>query len=233
MENLIDELALDVLPGDLRGLALEHLEGCTLCRGRLEELSESADELLLAYGPAEPPEGFEARVLDRLASERVRGEPARGEPARGRRRRESRARRRSWRIAVTVAAAAAAIVGLALAGGRLESGGTTSSTHLATPRHSDLRTVALIAADGHAIGDVSAYSGTPAWVFMRVDHGTESDTYQCVLDIAGGKTLWIGPMVIARGQGGWGEHVNVDAQDVRAARLVDDTGRTVATATFR
>jgi hypothetical protein len=68
---------------------------------------------------------------------------------------------------------------------------------------------------------------------MRVDHGAESDTYQCVLDVAGGKTLWIGRMVISRGLGGWGQHVDVDARDVRAARLVDDTGRTVATATFR
>jgi hypothetical protein len=40
-------------------------------------------------------------------------------------------------------------------------------------------------------------------------------------------------MVISRGEGGWGEHVNVDAKDVLAARLVDDTGRTVATAAFR
>jgi hypothetical protein len=222
MDDLIDELALDVLPGELRGRALEHLEGCALCRGRVEELSESADDLLFAYEPAEPPDGFEARVLNRLASERVQAEEVRGRP-----------RRRSWRIAVAVAAAAAAIVGLALAGSSVVSGGATSRSHLAAPRHADLRTVALIAADGRRIGDASTYSGTPAWVFMRVDHGTESDTYQCVLDIAGGKSVWIGPMVISRGEGGWGEHVNVDARDLRAARLVDDTGLTVATATFR
>jgi hypothetical protein len=218
MEDLIDELALDVLPGDLRGLALEHLEGCTLCRSRVEELSESADELLFAYRPAEPPAGFEARVLNRLAAEQVRSRP----------------RRRPWRIAVAVAATAAAIAGLGLAAGSALSGGTTTgTTHVAAPQRAGLRTVALISADGQPIGDVSAYSGTPAWVFMRVDHGTESDTYQCVLDIAGGNSLWIGPMVISRGEGGWGEHVNVDAKNVRAARLVDDTGRTIATATFR
>src|SRR6516165_2420792 len=93
MDELIDELALDVLPGDLRGLALEHLEGCSTCRGRVEELSESADQLLFAYRPAQPPAGFEARVLNRLEAERGRGRP----------------RRRPWRITIAVAAAAAAI----------------------------------------------------------------------------------------------------------------------------
>src|SRR6516165_4672759 len=109
MDELIDELALDVLPGDLRGLALEHLEGCSTCRGRVEELSESADQLLFAYRLAQPPAGFEARVLDRLEAERGRG---RGRPRRG-----------SWRITVAVAAAAAAIAALALVAGGLLPGG--------------------------------------------------------------------------------------------------------------
>jgi hypothetical protein len=223
MEDLMDELALDVLPGDLRGLALEHLEGCSTCRGRVEELSESADQLLFAYRPAQPPAGFEARVLNRLEAERGRG---RGRP-----------RRRSWRITVAVAAAAAAIAGLALVAGSLLPGGNKSTTHVAAPRGSQLQTVALISSEGSSegqtIGDVSAYSGTPAWFFMRVNHGTESDTYQCVLDLAGGKSLWIGQMVISGGEGGWGQRVSVDARDVRGARLVDDGGRTVATASFR
>ena len=221
MDELIDELALDVLPGDLRGLALEHLEGCGICRGRVEELSESADQLLFAYRPAQPPAGFEARVLNRLEAERGRGRP----------------RRRPWRITIAVAAAAAAIAGLALVAGSLLPGGNKSITHVAAPRGSQLQTVALISSErsseGQAIGDVSAYSGTPAWFFLRVNHGTESDTYQCVLDLAGGKSLWIGQMVISDGEGGWGQRVNVDTRDVRGARLVDDGGRTVATATFR
>jgi hypothetical protein len=221
MEDLMDELALDVLPGDLRGLALEHLEGCANCRGRVEELSESADQLLFAYRPADPPAGFEARVMTRLGAELGRG------------RSTGRSRRRSWRIAAAVVAAAAAIVSLALIAGGLFDGATTRSSHVAAAQHPGLRTVALISADGRPMGDVSAYSGTPAWFFLRVDRGTESDTYQCVLDIEGGKSVWIGPMVVSRGQGGWGEHVNVDASQVRAARLVDDNGRTVATATLR
>jgi hypothetical protein len=138
---------------------------------------------------------------------------------------------------VAVAAAAAAIAGVALVAGPLLPGGNESIAHVAAPRGSQLRTVALISAEGssagQAIGDVSAYSGTPAWFFLRVNHGTESDTYQCVLDLDGGQSLWIGPMVISGGQGGWGQRVNVAASDVRAARLVDDAGRTVATASFR
>jgi hypothetical protein len=136
-----------------------------------------------------------------------------------------------------VAAAAAAIAGLALVAGSRLPGGNKSVTHVAARQGSQLRTVALISSEGssqgQAIGDVSAYNGTPAWFFMRVNHGTESDTYQCVLDLDRGKSLWIGQIVISGGEGGWGQRVNLDARDVRAARLVDGTGRTVATATFR
>ena len=213
MEDLVDELALDVLPGDLRGVALEHLEGCAACRARLEELSESADQLLFAYRPVDPPAGFEERVLGRLDAQR------------------RRPRRRSWRVAA-LAAAAAVVIGAAIGAGSLFDRGSNGSSRVTAPRPPEMRTVALVSSDGQVIGDVSAFSGTPAWFFMRVDHGSGSDTYQCVLDVDGGRSLWIGPMVISAGQGGWGQHVNVDANDVRAARLVDGAGHTVATAIF-
>jgi hypothetical protein len=212
MADLIDELALEVLPGDIRALALDHLQGCPLCRSRLDELSESADQLLFAYRPVDPPPGFEQRVLGRLGAERTRPH------------------RRSRLLALV--AAAAVVVGLAAgAGVTLGRGGPGRTT--VPPGGQELRTVALISADGHRIGDVSAYTGSPTWFFMRVDDGTASGTYQCVLDVDGGARIPIGPMVISDGRGGWGQQVDIDARRVRSARLLDPAGDIVATATFR
>src|SRR5579864_79695 len=69
LAEVADELPLDVLPGDMRSLALAHLDECPSCRATVEGLSETADVLLFAHGAIEPPEGFARRVLDRLADE--------------------------------------------------------------------------------------------------------------------------------------------------------------------
>jgi anti-sigma-K factor RskA len=60
------ELALGVLTGRERARALAHLDGCETCREQVRELSMAGDELLALLPPAEPPAGFESRVLDRL-----------------------------------------------------------------------------------------------------------------------------------------------------------------------
>ena len=53
------ELALGIVEGEERGLALEHLAECPDCRRRVEELSEVAAELLLLAPHEEVPVGFE------------------------------------------------------------------------------------------------------------------------------------------------------------------------------
>jgi hypothetical protein len=214
MAELIDELALDVLPGDTRALAFAHLEACPGCRLRVEELSESADQLLFTYRPVDPPPGFEDRVLGRLGPERARPRPP--------------PRRRSRMLALV--AAAAVVVGMAGGAGIVFSQGSGDGTP-PLAQGPEMRTVALISASGQRIGDVASYAGAPAWFFLRVDHGADA-TYQCVLDVDGGSSVSIGPMVVSNGQGGWGEHVNMDAHRVRSARLVNTAGNTIATATF-
>jgi hypothetical protein len=73
--------------------------GCAACRAELDELAGMADTLLLLGPEAEPPAGFESRVLDRLAA--VRPAP------------DLAPRRRTWPV-VSLAAAAAIVVGLAM-----------------------------------------------------------------------------------------------------------------------
>jgi hypothetical protein len=211
MADLVDELALDVLPGDQRADALDHLEGCPACRSRLEALSEPADQLLLACRPVEPPSGFEERVLARLATGRARP-------------------KRRGRLLALVAAgvAAAALIG---AGG-VSLGREGPHPAAAGAYGPQLRTVALVSPRGQRIGDVSAYAGPPTWIFLRVDGGTWSGVYECVLDVEGGRTIALGTMSVSDGEGGWGQRVGIDPRQVESARLVGPSGGTIATATF-
>jgi anti-sigma factor RsiW len=61
------ELVLGALDGSRRGLVVAHLAGCAGCRAEVEELTRVTDALWLAVPEAEPPAGFETRVLRRTA----------------------------------------------------------------------------------------------------------------------------------------------------------------------
>jgi len=75
--KMASELALGVLTGRERARALAHLDGCEPCREQVRELSMVGDELLALLPSAEPPAGFESRVLDRLGlTPAVQGAPA-------------------------------------------------------------------------------------------------------------------------------------------------------------
>ena len=202
--TMLDELALDVLPGDRRAALLHHLEECPACRRLLDELSETSDVLLLAGPAASPPLGFEDRVLERIQAPR------------GRARFHARLR---------LFAAAAAVVLLAVggvAGARFGRSGNGDSD--------EFQTVQLISTTGSDIGDVSTYLGPPAWFFMRLDGALPNGTYRCVLDADDGHTVPIGRLLAVSGHGAWGERVDVDPRHVKTARLLDSNGGTVATA---
>jgi hypothetical protein len=218
--TMLDELALGVLPGDQRTALFQHVDECPACRRLLDELSESADALLLAAPVATPAAGFEDRVLERVAAAREAGGGLHaGASGSGR----APAVRRSARIR-TFAAAAAVVALLAVggvAGARL--GGNGDNGH-------EFQTVQLISATGADIGDVSTYAGPPAWFFMRLEGNLRNGTYQCVLDTDDGRTVGIGSLWAHDGHGAWGEHVRVAPRHVKAARLVDSDGTTVASA---
>ena len=62
------ELALGILPGDERAAALAHLDECPGCRQQVSSLAGVTDQLLLLTPTAEPPAGFEQRVLASLGT---------------------------------------------------------------------------------------------------------------------------------------------------------------------
>jgi hypothetical protein len=60
------EFALGVLPGRDRARAVAHLHGCPACEQHVRELTALSDRILGLVPGAEPPVGFEQRVMDRL-----------------------------------------------------------------------------------------------------------------------------------------------------------------------
>jgi hypothetical protein len=75
LADVAAELALGVLTGRERAVAVAHLDTCDTCREDVRQLMATGEQLLELLPSAEPPAGFESRVLDRL------GLPA---PAQGR-----------------------------------------------------------------------------------------------------------------------------------------------------
>ncbi|HVW32012.1 MAG TPA: zf-HC2 domain-containing protein [Acidimicrobiia bacterium] len=238
--TMLDELALDVLPGDQRAAVLAHVGECPQCRALLDELSETADALLLAAPAVTPPAGFEDRLLDRIGeASRTPSTPVHpagsASPAgsahqvtelrAGARRRGERRRPAPSPVRVlAVAAVAAALLGLAGVVGHGIGSSAGGGHELATAR--------LISADGTDLGDVVTYDGDPHWFFMRVEGAVPDGVYSCVLDTDDGKTVPIGKLWTSHGHGGWGEAVSVDPGHVKTARIVGPDGATVATARF-
>src|SRR5215475_8755753 len=60
------ELALGVLTGRERAEALAHLDHCDACREHVRQLTITGEQMLGLLPTAEPPAGFETRVMDRL-----------------------------------------------------------------------------------------------------------------------------------------------------------------------
>jgi hypothetical protein len=114
LRDMAPEVALGLVTGEERAVALSHLEGCAACRAEVASLAGVADELLLIGPEAPPPEGFDRRVLARLTEVRAAQAPSparRWGPAhlrRGARRR--RPDRRRFAVGATLSAAAAAVV---------------------------------------------------------------------------------------------------------------------------
>ena len=226
LRDMAPDVALGLLTGEERALALAHLEGCAACRADVASLAGVADELLLTGPEAQPSEGFDRRVLARLTEVRAAeaAAPTRsGSPAHlhrgGRHRRPDR---RRLAVGATLAAAAAAVV-LAAAvlvnrddpstsvAARAEmTTGVGEVVGAATLRNGDPATVAVDVPGW----DETALSGATYWLAVELDDGSRTMTH-----IGADDTWWEVPL---RG----------DTDEVATVSVLDGEGRVWCSADF-
>lgn len=80
LSRMAAELALGVLTGRERALAVAHLDTCEECAEDVRQLMATGEQLLELLPPAEPPVGFETRVLAHLGLPVPAGEPTQSLP---------------------------------------------------------------------------------------------------------------------------------------------------------
>ena len=213
VESLAPELALGLLDGPERAEAMAHLEHCSRCRELLDDLARTGDRVVLLAPGAEPPAGFETRVVDRIRATRAVAAAPEG--------------KRPWlrREVIAWAAAAACLVALVAVG-------------LLSPRGDAVETAAMTAPAGFEVGEVVLRDGDPAWLFVSVpewrrwlDEDVQSDDF--VLQIAytdGHQETY--ELALESGQGGWGTTLDAGAEDVEEVWIADVTGHVWCSADF-
>ena len=210
-ETLAPELALGTIDGAERAALLSHLAGCTRCRELADQLAGVADGLLLLAPPAEPPPGFESRVLSRMASPATAARTARlPRPARPAR----RPRRALVGIAAVALVAALAGGGLALLGGPDRAG-------------ADVHTALAKDDEGLWTCRAVAYGTDPGWVFVALDRADGANrTFAVEARRAGDATpIGLGNLTLRDGLGSLATRLQVPAVELRSIRMFDETGR--------
>jgi hypothetical protein len=200
------ELALGVADPSERARALQHLEHCAACRQALEDLSLTADRLLLLAPEIDPPAGFEARVLASRA-------PSRFGPKR------------------LLAAAAALVVAAALGAGSVwwaTAGDRRTAAYyrdvLDTAHGRYFQASTLRTADGRVAGQVFGYQGNPSWLLLVAKRALPPAGYRIWLVTKSGRRISVGVMGVrplGRGeaQGSWGGTIPVDLSSVASVEL--------------
>jgi hypothetical protein len=215
------ELALGVLTGRERAESLAHLDHCEACREHVRQLTMTGEQMLGLLPTAEPPAGFETRVMDRLGLTA----PA-PQPLHRRRRRPAWGHEFSPRRVLAAAAVVVALLGAALGGWGLHA--ATAPTASAS-----LTSATLVAARDHDhVGQVFVFNGQPRWMYMSVDLESGNDTVICQLVGKDGHITTVGSFRLADGYGSWGSPAWTGDGAPVGARLVSADGTVLATAAF-
>lgn len=250
LADVAAELGLGVLTGRERALAVTHLEECDACREDVRQLMATGEQLVELLPPAEPPAGFETRVLERLGlpalaqdedayprpvARRGTG-PRHKRPARagtdqpvalGAGRGGPRPPGRARRV-LAAAAISLAVIAAGLGGWRLGVDNGPAASSAAGP----LTSANLVSSDRQDVGEIYLYSGQSRWMYMSVDLGSGNETVTCQLVDDSGRVTTIGSFQLADGYGFWASPDPGTRGPLRGARLVDANGRVLASATF-
>jgi hypothetical protein len=204
-QNELAEFALGILDGRARAALLAHVEHCPDCTERLQELSSTADLLMYVPVGVEPPLGFESGIIERIRQSQL----------------TSRWRPRAWQLV----AAAAAVVVVSFGLGWTINHSSTPTTPVqavgAMKQH-------VLEAEGHDVGTVYAYSGSPSWMFVTVDATGAPSSVRCTIVTTSGARKFIGTFALASGRGSWGASLPVSFKSVQNVVLTSSSGAVVA-----
>jgi hypothetical protein len=205
-QNELAEFALGILDGRARAALLAHVESCPDCTERLQALSATADLLMYVPVGVEPPLGFESGIIERIRQSQPL--PRRWRP-------------RGWQL--LAAAAAVVVVSFGL-------GWTINHTSPPTTpvQAAGAMKQRILVANGHDVGTVYAYSGSPSWMFVTVDATGAPATVRCTVITKSGTSRFIGTFALASGRGSWGANLPVSFKSVRNVVLTSDSGAVVA-----
>jgi predicted anti-sigma-YlaC factor YlaD len=205
VRELAPELALGIVGGPERAEALQHASECGPCRALVGELAEAADALPLLAAEAEPPPGFEERVLAALKAPR---------------------RRNRRRIAVVAIAAAAATI-VSIVGVRVVE--SVQDTNRIVTAASDVRSAQMNGANGVEVGNVFVSNGTPSSVVVNVNYWVPSGNYG--IEFRTGSTdKRLGDVSIHDGRGSWGGVATLPGRAAGSIVLVGADGAIVCEA---
>ncbi len=227
------EMALGVLDPEERTSVLTHLANCPACREELLELSAVADRIAAQAPLAEPPAGFEDRVLARIDSQILGGISAlprnRWERAVRHTYRAAGGRRSvSWKHLAAVAAAAALLLG---AGAAIGSAATGTPSTVASDTTGGWSASLLVGPSG-PVGRVFFDSDSHPWMSMGIS-ASQVGTLRCELVSPAGKVIVLGTFQVTSQGGYWATYIPGSARGANTVRLVDTSGKMVATATMK
>jgi hypothetical protein len=247
LTDVAAELALGVLTGRERAIAVAHLDECDACREHVRQLATTGEGLVGLLPSLEPPPGFETRVLTRLGLAVPATRPtSRLRPGllgrRGHHRHSRRGRTgddgtrppggtrqgtaRGSRAARTLAAAAFT---LAVAAAGLLGWGLRGATTTAAP---PLRTAALLTSAHREVGQIFYYDGAAQWMYVYVAMGAPSTTVRCQLQTADGRVTTIATFRLTNGYGAWGIPAPPETSGPSTVRLVTPAGQVLASASL-
>ncbi len=196
------ELALEILGGAERAAAIAHLEGCVTCQQLVDTLAADADRLLMLAPSAEPPAGFQERVLTSLT--RVE--------------RPTTPRARPGSRALAVLGLAACVAALALAVG-------LGPSARPTPAGAAMRTGA-----GEVVGHVfvnrepeaALFMTLPGWSDQIERYAVPDETYALRIE-RNDQAPRLVPFDIEH-DSSWGATLDVDPDSITSVAVVDSQG---------
>jgi len=203
VQQVATEYALGILPSGEARQVSAHILGCSDCRLETERIREIGDQLLDLVPDAEPPLGFDQRVLSTLAP-----------PA-------TRRHRRPTRLHLLMAATAAAIMAAA---------GITAAT-LSGQRHAHPAELTSVLREGNRNVGAVYVAGDPPWITMSVSHLPVSGSVSCELISTDGTITPLGDFQVVHGRGSWGAPDPAGTAHLAGAQVVAG-GHVVALATF-